>query len=90
MARRKARKRAPGRSGAGSTGLAKAGELKWPEATLSQRSCLATVYDSQTCCIGFLLSRGKTGYEAYDIADKSLGVFASTKAAAAAVSEAVS
>jgi hypothetical protein len=88
VAGRKARKSAPGRSDAGSTGLAKAGELKWPEATFFPHSCLA-VYDGQTCIV-FLLSRGKLGHEAFDRDENSLGIFPSMKLAAAAVSEAVS
>jgi hypothetical protein len=39
-------------------------------------------------CIGFLLNRGRSGVEAFDIDTRSLGVFASAKVAADAVSAA--
>jgi hypothetical protein len=64
--------------------VSKAGELKSRDAKLSRRPCLA-VYAGQTC-IGFLLLRGKTGVEAFDAADKSLGIFPDQKSAADAVS----
>jgi hypothetical protein len=62
-----------------------AGELRSREATFLRRSCLAAVFAGQTC-IGFLLSRGKLGFEAFDHDEHSLGVFPSMKLAAAAVS----
>jgi hypothetical protein len=37
---------------------------------------LLSVYDGQTC-IGHLIQRGKCGVEAFDLDDRSLGVFAS-------------
>jgi hypothetical protein len=37
---------------------------------------LLSVYDGQTC-IGHLLARGRSGVEAFDVNDVSLGVFAS-------------
>jgi hypothetical protein len=37
-------------------------------------------------CSGFILSRGRDGFEAFDVNDRSLGVFTLVKAAAAAVS----
>jgi hypothetical protein len=49
------------------------------------------VYAGQVC-LGFILSRGKLGHEAFDWRDKSIGIYPSVKAAAAAVmsAEAVS
>jgi hypothetical protein len=42
---------------------------------------LLSVYDSKTC-IGFVIARGKRGYEAFDAdAERSLGIF-KTQAAA--------
>jgi hypothetical protein len=46
---------------------------------------MLSVYDGRTC-IGFLLSRGKLGVEAFDRHDRSLGIFPNMKAAAGAVS----
>jgi hypothetical protein len=46
-----------------------------------------SVYDGQLC-LGHLLPRGKAGVEAYDRADRSLGIFPTQKAAADAVSAA--
>jgi hypothetical protein len=45
---------------------------------------LAYVHDGQQGT-GHILARGKTGFEASDADDKSLGVFESQKAAAAAI-----
>jgi hypothetical protein len=52
-------------------------------------TAMLSVYDGQRC-IGFIIARGKTGVEAFDVNDRSLGIFASMKAAFVAVSEAVS
>jgi len=49
------------------------------------RPALLSVYSGRDC-IGFLLNRGKVGYEALDANEKSLGVFPSEKAAADAIS----
>jgi hypothetical protein len=46
---------------------------------------LVSVYDGQTC-IGFLLSRGCRGIEAFDAAERSLGLFSDQRAAADALS----
>jgi hypothetical protein len=43
------------------------------EATSPCPTCLA-VYDGRTC-IGSLMPRGKSGVEAFDSADRSLGLF---------------
>jgi hypothetical protein len=45
-----------------------------------------SVYDGQVC-VGHLLPRGKTGVEAFDRDDKSLGIYPDQKAAAGAVSK---
>jgi hypothetical protein len=47
---------------------------------------LQAVYSRQRC-IGFLLSRGKLGFEAFGANEKSLGIFPNEKAAADAISE---
>jgi len=46
---------------------------------------LLSVYDGRRCA-GFILARGKVAFEAFDRDEKSLGVFASTREAAAAIS----
>jgi hypothetical protein len=48
---------------------------------------LQAVYSGQDC-LGFLLSRGKQGVEAFTAAEDSLGFFPDQKSAANAVSEA--
>jgi len=50
-------------------------------ATLSP---LSYVYDGRQC-LGFILRRGKLGFEAIDHGEVSLGLFPTAKAAAAAV-----
>jgi hypothetical protein len=47
---------------------------------------LQSVYDGQRC-IGFLV-RGRSGIEAYDAAERSLGTYPNLKNAADAVSDA--
>jgi hypothetical protein len=49
-------------------------------------TALQAVYSRQRC-IGFLLSRGKLGFEAFGANEKSLGIFPNEKAAADAISE---
>jgi hypothetical protein len=46
---------------------------------------MLTVNDGRVC-VGHIIARGKTGFEAFDRHDKSIGVFTSVKAAAPAVS----
>jgi hypothetical protein len=53
--------------------------------TLAATATMLSVYDGRTC-IGFLLSRGKLGHEAFDADEHSLGVFPSMKLAFCAVS----
>ncbi len=55
----------------------------------SEARALVSIFAGQRC-IGFILNRGRDGFEAFDVNDRSLGVFPSVKAAAAAVSEAKS
>jgi hypothetical protein len=55
--------------------------------TTSQRPSFATVYDGKRA-LGFLLPRGRAGVAAFDIEERSLGVFPDQKAAADAVSRA--
>jgi hypothetical protein len=47
---------------------------------------MLSVYDGRDC-IGFLLSRGKLGFEAFDSNQQTLGIFTSEKEAADAISE---
>jgi hypothetical protein len=47
---------------------------------------LLAVYAGQQC-IGFLMRRGKAGVEAFDVEDRSLGLFPDQRAAIAAISE---
>jgi hypothetical protein len=47
----------------------------------SSPSC-PSVYDG-TRCLGHVIARGKTGWEAFDSDDKSLGVYPTQKEAAA-------
>jgi hypothetical protein len=48
---------------------------------------LTVVYDGgQRRCIGHVLSRGKEGFEAFDVADRSIGIFQTQAQAATAVS----
>jgi hypothetical protein len=48
---------------------------------------MISVYNGQRC-MGFVLARGKRGYEAFDTDEKSLGIFPTMQAAADAVSAA--
>jgi hypothetical protein len=50
------------------------------------RSQWCSVYAGQTC-IGFLIGRGRSGVEAFNADEKSLGIFPNNREAAAAVSE---
>jgi hypothetical protein len=45
---------------------------------------LVSVYEGRLCC-GFILARGKTGFEAFDPNDKSLGIFETQRQAAHAL-----
>jgi hypothetical protein len=43
---------------------------------------LVSIYDGQRC-LGFILARGKTGFEAFAANEQSLGLFPSQKEAVA-------
>jgi hypothetical protein len=45
---------------------------------------LVSIYDSQRC-LGFILARGKTGFEVFTANEQSLGLFQSQKGAVAAL-----
>jgi hypothetical protein len=45
---------------------------------------LLSAYEGQRC-IGFVCSRGKLGFEAFDTEERSLGVYATQREAAAAI-----
>jgi hypothetical protein len=47
---------------------------------------LSYVYDGRRC-LGHIIARGKTGFEAFDSDDKSLGLFASQREAAQTIME---
>jgi hypothetical protein len=64
-----------------------AGQQRIPEAKSQNPPTLQAVYSGQDC-LGFLLSRGKQGVEAFTAAEDSLGFFPDQKSAANAVSEA--
>ena len=53
--------------------------------SIASSSPLLSVYDGQRC-VGFVFARGKEGFEAFDAHTKSLGLFPSQGAAAAAIS----
>jgi hypothetical protein len=47
-------------------------------------SPLAYIYDGREC-LGFVLSRGRAGFEAFDCEERSLGLYPAAPAAANAV-----
>jgi hypothetical protein len=47
---------------------------------------LVSVYDGRTC-LGFVLARGKLGFEAFTADERSLGTYATQREAAAAIGE---
>jgi len=53
-------------------------------ATAARSSPLLSAYDGQRC-IGFVCSRGKLGFEAFDSEKRSLGVYGTQREAAAAI-----
>jgi hypothetical protein len=53
-------------------------------ATAARSSPLLSAYDGQRC-IGFVCSRGKLGFEAFDSEERSLGVYGTQREAAAAI-----
>jgi hypothetical protein len=52
--------------------------------TAAQSSPLLSAYDGQRC-IGFVCSRGKLGFESFDTEERSLGMYATQREAAAAI-----
>ena len=48
---------------------------------------MLSVYDGRQC-VGWILARGKTGFEAFDAGERSLGLFDNQREAADAVSAA--
>jgi hypothetical protein len=52
--------------------------------TAARSSPLLSAYDGQRC-IGFVCSRGKLGFEAFDTEERSLGMYATQREAAAAI-----
>jgi hypothetical protein len=80
----KARRPATGKTVNGPHGFS-AGELRDRKLHPEEHAFQAlAVYDGQTC-LGFLLPRGKTGVEAFDADDRSLGTFPDLKSAADAI-----
>lgn len=55
---------------------------------MTTHSPLLSVYDSKLQCVGFVLFRGRGGFEAYDFNTQSIGIFATKQAAIDAVFEA--
>jgi hypothetical protein len=75
--------------GSGAQRCAQAGEREHridsgTAATAARSSPLLSAYDGQRC-IGFVCSRGKLGFEAFDSEERSLGVYATQREAAAAI-----
>jgi hypothetical protein len=52
-------------------------------ATTSTPVMKAVIYDNR--CFGFVVARGKSGFETFNIDDRSLGIFANEKSAIAAL-----
>jgi hypothetical protein len=71
-----------------------AGELNGPDATFDPCACLSVYIPDAggvgTRCVGFLLSRGRSGFEAFDADTRSLGLYPNQRAAAVAVCGAAS
>ena len=42
--------------------------------TAERGGAMASVYDGRSC-VGFVLARGRSGFEAFDAAEHSLGMF---------------
>ena len=56
------------------------------EGSASAASAMLSVFDGRQC-IGHVVGRGRAGFEAYDADQRSLGVFASQRAAVDAINE---
>jgi hypothetical protein len=48
---------------------------------MTTHSPLLTLYDAKLACRGFVLNRGRGGFEAFDTDTKSIGVFVTRQAA---------
>ena len=55
-------------------------------ANTSAPAAMISIFDGRTC-IGHVLGRGRTGFEAYDAEQRSLGTFASQQAAVDAINQ---
>jgi hypothetical protein len=82
---------ATGPPGSGAQRCAQAGEREHHidsptgSAATAARSLLSlAAYEGQRC-IGFVCSRGKLGFEAFDSEERSLGIYATQREAAAAI-----
>ena len=84
MAARKARRHAADRAARKPRAVFVAGKLKDREAS-TERPAFQSVYSGRVC-LGHLLARGKLGFEAFDADDRSLGLFATERDAADAIS----
>jgi hypothetical protein len=51
-------------------------------------AAMLTLYASNRTCVGFIIGRGRQGYETYDAEERSLGVFATAAEAANALTAA--
>jgi hypothetical protein len=51
---------------------------------LGARNSWVSVYDGQRC-LGHIISRGRDGYEAFDVDDRSVGLYPNQREAAAAL-----
>jgi len=69
---------------AGGPRAVKSSSGQGPTSSALSGQSFASVYDGQHC-IGHVLARGRSGYEAFDADDHSLGVFTSVREAAAAL-----
>jgi len=83
--RRKAARPAAAETAREPPGNDHAGELIGTEATNHQTRFQA-LYSGRTC-LGFILNRGRSGYEAFDCDDKSIGIFETQQLAADTLSE---
>jgi chitinase len=57
-----------------------------PSKTISSTTAILSVYDGRFC-VGFILARGRDGFEAFNADETSLGLFSTQDAAASAIAE---
>jgi hypothetical protein len=57
-------------------------------ARMSYVTTMRSVHDAKQRCIGFVMARGKSGYEAFNADERSLGLFRGPQDAADAVLDA--